>query len=62
MRGPKDQPLRILVPIEDYVVWFDEGRTTRQLVCGDKAKTNPKDAGAAGCGGRRAATRRKRSE
>ena len=49
MKGPQGQ-LRILCPIEDYVVWFDEAKTSRQLACGDKTKNAPKDAGAAGLG------------
>ena len=41
--GPPASTRRVLVPIEDYVLWFDEAEHRRSMVAGDKDKKNPKD-------------------
>ena len=36
--------LRLLIPVEDYVCFYDRAATERRLTCGDKEKKNPKES------------------
>ncbi|CAK0836675.1 unnamed protein product [Prorocentrum cordatum] len=49
MGGPVDETTgqgtqRVLVPVEDFVCWFDEAKVSNRLEMGDKDKKNPKQA------------------